>query len=502
MKHSHILGASALALVIAAPAAQAITPDEVWANWQALTAASGATITAAGTATNGAALDVTGITVAQTNAELGSSFTATIEKMTFTDRGDGSVAVTMSDAIPVMLAIPEEPGDAPAQIGLTVGHPGMVLVASGDAAATTYDYTAPTMALALTSLTLPDGTSPDVKAEATGTTLAGRYVVGTDGEKTTVASTATIAMLAYAVSGSDPATSATFAVKGSVADLAAESTSVLLGAEAMKDVAAALKAGFAVDSRITTGAIDFAVDGADPTGPVTATGKFAGTDFGIQLDQNRVAYGFGLTGGAFDGSGPGLPGPVGSTFGEVALRLALPMAQTADPQDFSAAVRLVDLTLSDSVWALAGPAATLPRDPMTLIVDLKGGMAWLVDILAPGAMESSAMPIALHNLDINEVLARAFGAEVTALGGLTFDNSDLVTFGGIPAPTGKVTVNMKGINALIETLVSMGMIPEDQVMGARMMLAMFAKPGAGADELVSEIEFKDKGLFVNGQQLQ
>ena len=48
----------------------------------------------------------------------------------------------------------------------------------------------------------------------------------------------------------------------------------------------------------------------------------------------------------------------------------------------------------------------------------------------------------------------------------------------------------------------MGIVSEDEAMGFRMGLAMVAKPGPGPDELVSEIEFKDGGLFANGQQLQ
>jgi hypothetical protein len=39
-------------------------------------------------------------------------------------------------------------------------------------------------------------------------------------------------------------------------------------------------------------------------------------------------------------------------------------------------------------------------------------------------------------------------------------------------------------------------------MGARMMMSMFANPGAAADELTSTLEFKDKHFFANGQQLQ
>jgi hypothetical protein len=39
-------------------------------------------------------------------------------------------------------------------------------------------------------------------------------------------------------------------------------------------------------------------------------------------------------------------------------------------------------------------------------------------------------------------------------------------------------------------------------MGARMMMAMFAKPGEGEDVLNSSLEFKDKGFFANGQRLK
>ena len=72
----------------------------------------------------------------------------------------------------------------------------------------------------------------------------------------------------------------------------------------------------------------------------------------------------------------------------------------------------------------------------------------------------------------------------------------------MPAPTGNINVTIKGVNALIDNLIAMGLLPDDQAMGARMMLGMFARPGAAPDELTSLIEFRDGGLFANGQQLQ
>ena len=57
-------------------------------------------------------------------------------------------------------------------------------------------------------------------------------------------------------------------------------------------------------------------------------------------------------------------------------------------------------------------------------------------------------------------------------------------------------------NELIDGLIATGLLAEEDAMGARMMIAMFANPGAGEDEVTSVLEFKDKGFFANGQQLQ
>jgi hypothetical protein len=502
MTHRHILGASALALVLAAPAAFALTPEEAWTNWQAMYAASGGTFTAASTAMNGPTLEISGLTVTQEIADTDGIVTVTMDKMSFTDRGDGSVDIKFSDTLPITISVVEGPGEKPVLIGLDVSQPGMSLVAAGTVEDTTYSYAAPAFSATLTSLVLPDGSSPTVSGQLSGTEVAGEYLVTKAGETTTVKSSGTVGGLSVTADGVDPDTNDPISVKLSVSDVTTATEGVMLGSEVMKDMAAALKAGFTMDTSMTAGAISLLVEGQDRGQPVTISTSFTGADFALALDAERVGYGFGLMGAAIDMTVPDLPVPVRAGWGEAAFRVALPLAQTTEPQDFTALLRLVDVTMDESLWSMADPGRALSRDPVTLILDLSGGMAWTVDIMVPGALESAAMPINLHSLNLTEVLARAFGAEVTATGALTFDNSDLMTFGGIPAPEGKITVNMKGINALIETLVSMGLLPEDQVMGARMMLAMFAKPGAGADELISEIEFKDKGLFVNGQQLQ
>ena len=67
-----------------------------------------------------------------------------------------------------------------------------------------------------------------------------------------------------------------------------------------------------------------------------------------------------------------------------------------------------------------------------------------------------------------------------------------------------LAVSIFGANGLMDKLVVMGLLPQEQAMGARMMLGLFAKPGDGPDSLVSKIEVDGAtgGISANGQQLQ
>ena len=55
----------------------------------------------------------------------------------------------------------------------------------------------------------------------------------------------------------------------------------------------------------------------------------------------------------------------------------------------------------------------------------------------------------------------------------------------------------------MENLVKLGFVPQEQVLGARMMLGLFARPGDEPDELVSEIAITEDGqVLANGQRLR
>ena len=168
---------------------------------------------------------------------------------------------------------------------------------------------------------------------------------------------------------------------------------------------------------------------------------------------------------------------------------------------------MTDFTMSDIIWALFDASGQLPRDPATLALDVSGKAKVLVDGLSPqGAQElalSGTAPTEVEALKIDRLLVDALGAKVEATGDITFDNADTTTMAGFPKPVGDININIAGANGLMDKLMAMGMLPAEQAMGARMMMGLFAVPGAAPDTLTSKIEFNDAGqILANGQRIK
>ena len=90
---------------------------------------------------------------------------------------------------------------------------------------------------------------------------------------------------------------------------------------------------------------------------------------------------------------------------------------------------------------------------------------------------------------------------MTGMGDFVFDNTQ--EFNGMPKPTGAVDLKLVGGNGLLDKLVLMGLLPEEQAMGARMMMGLFTVPVDAEDTLTSKIEINDEGhVLANGQRIQ
>jgi Uncharacterized protein conserved in bacteria (DUF2125) len=500
-----LAGSTALTVFLFAASAQAqVTPEEVWKSWQDLSAGMGQTMAATSEARDGDTLVVEGVTMTM-NAPDGTAAEAVMGTIRFRETGSGTVEVTLPDSYPMSmtLAPPESSAsDGPVTIKMTISQPGIAITAGGSPTETSYDFTAPTFGVAVTEISNATGPQ-DVKIDVAMTDIVGKYLMVGDATTKSIDASYSAATAMVNLTGTEDGN--TFAASFSTADVTGSSKGNFLGAEMMANVATALNAGFAANGTLAYGKTAFDLDVTESGSNTKVSGTMDSGNFDFGMDKTRLKYAIGVMGADLTVSGAEIPVPqVNVSYGEFAFNLNMPVSKSDVPQDFAFLTKLVDFKVSDDIWAMFDPTAQLPRDPATIIIDTKGTATLKQDIMDPtlaGAMESAA-PGDLNTLDVTELRAKVGGAEIAGVGAFVFDNTDLTTFQGMPAPTGKLEVTLTGINALLDTLVAMGFIPEDQVMGARMMLAMFAKPGDGPDTLVSTIEFKDKGLYANGQRLQ
>ena len=503
MFHATFKSGSLLAALLISTAAHAeLTADQVWMNWKAVSASYGQTVTAASETREGDTLAIKGLTIASTFD--GGSINGTIEAVNFRELGDGTVEVTMSPDYPLVVNS-TDPDGKKSVVNVSVRQPDLKIIASGTEAETRYDFTAPSVKAVVGDVTV-DENPVEMALEVDVTALAGSYLV-TDGTPTQLSSSIAADSAGLTLAMTDPETGGKINVTGNVLALAGTSTGKLLDAAAMADMSQALKAGFATDGSFTYGAGTFDFDIAEAADTTQGTATIGSGNIVFALDADRLNYGGGAKDVAISVSGSTIPVPaLAMSYGEAAFNLLMPVSKSDVPGDFALLTKLIDFKLSDDVWSLLDPEKILPRDPATIVIDAKGKANWTVDIMDPAAVETVAedsMPAQLHALDVTELTLKAAGAEVTGDGAFTFDNSDTTTFPGVPLPTGQLDLKIVGANGLLDRLVQMGLLPEDQAMGARMMMGLFARTVEGSDDtLTSTLEFKEKGFFANGQRLQ
>lgn len=507
MKHWQFAGGTAFAaLILGMSAVNAqVTPEEVWQNWQDLSTSYGQTIKSTSVTRDGDTLRVEGAAISMDDGA-GGSFSAEMGTLNFKDLGDGTVEMTMADSYPVNIKSPAVgDGTRPTDVVLTITQPGMKIIAGGNVTDTSYAISAPTMTINVDEAEGAAASTLDNNVDVTLNGVEGKYLVSGIAETKTIDSTFTIKTMGLVVAAKDTAEPFELNLTANVADLSGTTKGTFLGVAAMENMADALKAGLNVDGGFSYGKTTFDMAVTDETGPTKITGAADSGNIAIAVDKARLAYSVGGKAMAMTVSGPGIPFPeLKITYAEALVNLLMPVSKSDVPEDFAFTTKLVDFAISDEVWAMFDPTGGLPHDPATIIIDTKGKAKLTVDITdeAQTAALGDAPPGELHALDLTELKVKAAGAELTGTGALTFDNTDLTTFAGMPVPTGVVDMTIVGANTLLDKLIAMGYIPEDQAMGFRMMAGMFTTVAEGEDTLTSKIEFKDKGIFANGQRLQ
>ena len=496
--------AALIAALLGTTAAHAdVTAQDVWNDWKTNMAAAGDGVFSSGDESmNGDTLTVSDVSM--TVVEEDTTVTAGFGTMTFTELGDGTVRVAMADTVPITVDVAPEFGD-PATFNVSLVQDSADLVVSGTPEEMNYALTAASYTIRLDSVEGDtDGTLlNDIHFTMTG--VDGSYVSST-GNLRNVSYDVSVDGLAMVVDVAEDGGPGMVRFDGSIEGLDVTAAAALPLEMDMEMPETAFADGLSFEAGYSFGPVSYAFNFTEGSDAMEGSASVASGSMEIAMDSEAFSYGGGAQDVQISFVGGDVPFPVDLSLAEYGYGLSLPLAASEEPEEFGLRVLLSELAVNDAVWGMIDPNFMLSHQPATLSIDITGLVRLLVDVTDPAQMENAMMsddlPGELHALDINELVLRIAGAELTGDGSFTFDNSDLETFGGVPAPRGSATLNLTGANQLIDSLVEMGLLPEDLVMGARMMMGMFMN-AVGDDQLQSTLEVNDQNhVIVNGQRIQ
>ncbi|SHI79936.1 DUF2125 domain-containing protein [Wenxinia saemankumensis] len=494
---------SALALVLAGPAAADVTAEDVWAMLEGSFEVYGDGLTYDAPTMDGDTLTIANIRVDAVTD--GMSFASDMGSLTFTENGDGTVTVGMADEITLILG-PEEGANDGERMEILLRQPDQQIVASGTPEEMLFDVTAPTVELSLVEFV--DGGNP-VPAEASLTLndISGSYTMR-EGDLREIDYDMAIGGMNVLIDVSE-GDEVVFFLSGQAADLGMEmflatppGMDMMADPEEMADIFAQ---GFAMDLAYSIGQSAYMFEFNDGPDSGSGTVSAATSALDMSFDYDAVSYDAAITGLDLSILTPDLPFPIEASLSEYGIGLSMPLSATEEPAEWSVSADLVDLVISDMIWSMLDPSGQFARAPATLRLAMSGTATLFYDLLDPAQQEELAMaemPGELNSASLDQLQLSVEGAELTGEGAFTFDNTDTTTFPGYPRPTGDLALRVSGAFALMESLVGMGLLPPDAVNQARMMSGMFAR-STGEDQFETTVEVNEQGhLIVNGQRLQ
>jgi hypothetical protein len=488
-------------LMLAGTAHAALTADQVWARWQEAAAAGGLALSAEGTASEGDALRLSGVTIRPAIPTGADDLEGAIAEVVLSNQSDGSVMISMSPEF--SLPITAMGG------GMKITQDGFSLTAREAGGVLTYDYAGAGLAATIeidSTMTAVDPAAPPTTATivVSASNLNGTYSDGM-GATRAVNLVLNAEALRYGIKSSDEAANSAVDQTTELADVAITLAADIPATARLGEVdtagkfATLLNDGLSVTLDMTQGD----AKSTDKTVSPFLSYDLATTSLPGSATMTLDKTGFALTadgeGGTASGTSEMLPVPVNVVFGPLAMDFRMPVVGN-EPQDFRYMVKMDSLTVNEEAWALFDPGQTLPRDPATLEVNATGKAG--LDLLGLIEAEESGMaditPPTIESLDITAFNMSVAGAAMSGIGSFTFDNAS-----GTPVPLGTADVTVSGANGLIDKLVTLGILPDEQATQMRMTMGMFLTPGDGDDVLKSTIEAKEGGsLFVNGMQIQ
>lgn len=498
--------ASTLALVTAAPALADVTAEDVWANMRAPILAMGGQMEAETTRKDNR-LEI-GETVIRFALPMGAGeVSMTVNGMNLAENGDGTVALLYPSELYASFRV-EGPDGFLASAKMTMDASSYSATASGDAGDVSYAYRLGSASFTLGEVRLPE--APEIKLDMSGTMsgMEGTYRV-IEGEILRLTGEGGMGEMVFDMEMVDDLGVATTGRQTMSGGRSGFGMALPTGKLDLMNLAQGLRDGLSIrisgsGSRLesySTSTLDGALLVVQNYGYLTEEVSYSIDASGLTaIGRNSDVWmevQFADT----------LPIPVKATAEAVTGRVAMPLNADEVPADFVLKTAVEGVVPDEALWAMIDPGAQLPREPANITLDLSGRIELLMDLLDINGWMAmgpdAASPVLLHALTLDALNIDLAGVSAQGAGAFTFDNSDHETFDGMPAPEGRLTLDISGANGLIDTLVNMGLLPEEQAMGVRMMMGLFAVPDAGEDMLKSVIEVKPDGqVLANGQRLR
>lgn len=498
---------SAVALFTAFAAQTAwadLTPKEVWTDWQEYMTSAGYTVSANESMSGN---DLTLSDVAMSIEMPDGLLTISMGQIQLSDNGDGTVSADFSDRMPITFNVKPENED-PIKGTVTLTQSDAAMVVSGNPDAMVYDYSAANMSVELSDL---EADNKPVPSDAFTAIMNLSNIVLKEGITTTDARafdfSITADALTYDLSFADPDSSDAFSWKGTMNTLSYSGEGVVPLEMDASDMGKMLTDGFGFDGTMTYASGNGNLSGSGEGEDFAFASSSQGGSLGVAMNAAHLAYDVAQKGIEMTVQTAELPFPVSLQLAETEFAIDMPIAKSDDEQPFAMKIKLGDFQVPEQLWSMVDPAGVLPRDPATIALDLAGKAKVLIDLFDPALAENPAAlgqtPGELNAVTVNDLLISAAGAKLTGTGDFTFDNTNAAAMGGMPTPAGTANLQLVGANALIDKLIKMGLVSDQDAMGARMMMGMLAVPGDAPDTLNSEITMtKDGQILANGQRIK
>ncbi|ADO43882.1 hypothetical protein [Ketogulonicigenium vulgare] len=494
-------GAAALALVLANPAYADLTADQLWDATKAgiesaVAQNEGLSVTIGTENRTGDTVTLADIAIIVDSAP--TYVAVNIPSITLTSRPDGTVLMDQSDSYDFEIRIddPESTSATPDQITLKlVGfQENDETIFSGTLEDLQIAYSVPRSGIRMPagglSISGADAADvPQISGELTYSGLAGTLGYKTEGALLLLDSDMTIASAALSLKVVDPQ-EGTFTLNGAFAEMN-DKLDVALPLNGLTSMQAAYDNGLRMEQDSTVGAssfdftmrgpYDMPMDGNMTIGSLTSTSN---------ISRDLVAMDFAMGDVALSSS---MTGPLG-TIGRFEMGFDMAFAETADLQPYAITTKITDLVASDMIWAMVDPGGQLPRDPASMDVTLNGEWQVQGDVFDEAALASGAATIIPRSFGFAPLNISALGASIT--GGGTFElGPDMDA--DMPITNGSAEFTLIGIDALLQKLNAMGLIPPDAAMGATFALQGFTTQ-VDPQTRTTKIEVNNGVINLNG----